>query len=103
MFNFSFLKCYLAKIVFCVSVFVVATNFSLSQANTVTDNSYKNKIYTNIGYMNIDSNMDIMLYGIGAETKLPNSIEILFNFSTGNTQLKEDKEDDKTIYFSGGG
>jgi hypothetical protein len=31
-----------------------------------------------------------MLYGIGAETKLPNSIEISCNYATGNTQSKKD-------------
>jgi hypothetical protein len=40
--------------------------------------------------MNIDSNKYIMLYGIGAETKLPDSIEISCNYMTGNTQLKKD-------------
>ena len=94
MFNFSFLKCYQKKVIFCVSVFVVATNFSLSQASASTannsDNTYKNKIYAHLGYMNIDSYMDIMLYGIGLESKLSSSTEIFCNYATGNVKLKKD-------------
>ena len=105
MFNFSFFKCYQKEIAFCIFIFMITANFSLSQANAITANNsnniYKHKIYSNIEYMNIDTNMDIMFYGVGAETKLPNSIEILCNYATGSAQLKKDMEYHQVIYTQG--
>jgi hypothetical protein len=91
-FNFIFLNYFKKQSVFCVLLFII-TNFNLSQANTViannSDNSYKNKIYSNFNYIDINSDINIMLYGIGMETKVSNNAEILCGYTTGNLHLKK--------------
>ncbi len=91
MFNFIFLNYFKKQSAFCVLLFIIIINFNLLQANTVNNsyNTYKNKIYTNFSHININSDISIMFYGIGVETKVSDSTEILCSYATGNLQLNK--------------
>jgi hypothetical protein len=82
---------------FYVFVFTVA-NCSLLQANTVNNsyNIYKNKIYSNFSYRDINPDIHIMFYGVGLETKLNNNVEMLCSYATGNLKLKKTNKQKST-------